>query len=41
LTRPFRLHEIIRMTFDVQKGMAHTRKRAICPASERTWKARK
>ncbi len=29
------------MTFEVQKGIVHTRKSTICHVSERTWKARK
>ena len=45
LTSPLRpssgTQEIMRMTFEVQNGMVHTRKSTICPVSERTWKARK
>ena len=45
LTTPFRpssgTHETIRMTFDVQNGIVHTRNSTICMVSDRTWKTRK
>ena len=45
LTRPFLpsngIHEIIRITFDVQKGIVHSKNSAICRAIDWTQKARK
>src|SRR6266550_7416775 len=45
LTRPLRpssgTHEIMRITFDVQNGIVHSRNSTVCHVSERTWKARK
>jgi hypothetical protein len=35
------IHEIMRITFEVQKGMVQTRNSTTCQPSERTWKARK
>ena len=45
LTSPLRprsgIHEIVRMTFEVQNGTVQTRNSAIRHVVERTWKARK
>ena len=45
LTRPLRpssgIHEIMRITFEVQNGIVQTRNSAICMVAERTWNARK
>ena len=35
------IHEIMRMTLEVQNGMVQTRNSTICQVGERTWKARK
>jgi len=34
------IHEIMRMTLEVQNGTVQIRKSAICQISERTWKTR-
>jgi len=31
----------MRITFDVQNGIVHSRNSTVCHVSERTWKARK
>ena len=35
------IHEIMRITFEVQNGMVQRRNSTTCHPSERTWKARK
>ncbi len=45
LTRPLRpssgIHEIMRITFEVQNGIVQSRNSPIRTAPDRTWKARK